>query len=193
MVFVAGGVAGQPAVRLCWVITGAGHFLARTVDFLSRLDGVSVDVYLTRAAAEVIARYRQTERLKSLEFEVFRENDFSSAGSIYFSGGRYGALVIAPATANTVAKCALGIADSLASNFFAQAGKSAVPIFVLPTDGDESIVSVTPSGRNIDVRPRPVDLARLGELSRFPGVTILRSADELGEISARLLQDREEK
>ena len=173
-------------MKLCWVITGAGHFLAGTVDFLSRLDAASADVFLTRAAAEVSARYHQTERLKSLGFKLSRENDFSAAGSIYFSSGRYDALVMAPATANTVAKCALGIADSMASNFFAQAGKSSTPIFILPTDCEEDMVSVTPSGRNIEVRPRLVDLARLGELSRFPGVTILRSADELEKIPSLL-------
>jgi flavoprotein len=84
-----------------------------------------------------------------------------------------------------VAKCALGIADSLASNFFAQAGKSGVPIFVLPTDAEEEITSVTPSGKKISVRPRPIDLARTDELARFPGVTVVKSPGGLGEILGR--------
>ena len=169
-------------MKICWVITGAGHFLAETADFLSRRGPAGVDLFFTRAAVEVSARYRATEKLESCGFGICRENDFSSGGVIYFSGGRYGALVIAPATANTVAKCALGIADSLASNFFAQAEKSGVPVFVLPTDCEENITSVTPSGRKIEVRPRPVDLARAEELSRFPGVTVLRSPDELERV-----------
>ena len=175
-------------MRICWVITGAGHFLAETADFLSTLRNTrnsgdfTVDLFLTRAAVEVSARYGKTSIFEALGFTVCRENDFSSGDAIYFAGGRYDALVVAPATANTVAKCALGIADSMASNFFAQAGKSGVSIFVLPTDGEENIVSVTPSGRRIDVRPRPVDLKRLAELSRFPGVTILRSPDEYEKI-----------
>jgi flavoprotein len=169
-------------MKVCWVITGAGYFLAETADFLARTPDVSVDLYLTRAGAEVSERYRVTKLLASCGFNIYRENDFSSGDSIYFSGGRYNALVIAPATANTVAKCALGIADSLASNFFAQAGKSLVPIFVLPTDGEAQVVSATPSGRKIEVRPRPVDIAKIEELSRFPRVTVLRSPSEFGRI-----------
>jgi flavoprotein len=169
-------------VKICWVITGAGHFLSETVDFLAEARGVPIDLYFTRAGVEVSARYGLSERLGALGFCVFRENDFSSRNSIYFSSGRYGALVIAPATANTVAKCALGIADSLASNFFAQAGKSRTPIFILPTDGGEEIISVTPSGSEIDVRPRPVDFARIRELSGFPCVTVLSSPGELENI-----------
>ena len=171
-------------MKICWVITGAGHFLTETADFLygirnTRSFGeVAIDLFFTRAAVEVSARYGKLPIFEACGFPICRENDYSSSGVIYFAGGRYDALVIAPATANTVAKCALGIADSLASNFFAQGGKIGVPIFVLPTDGEENIVSVTPSGRKIEIRPRPVDLARLGELSRYPGVTILRSPNE---------------
>jgi flavoprotein len=168
--------------RVCWVITGAGHFLAETADFLAGANDISGDLYYTRAGREVAAMYRVTERIRESGFEIFYEDDFSSRGAIYFYGGRYGALVIAPATANTVAKCALGVADSLASNFFAQAGKGSVPIFVLPTDSERETASVTPSGRRIEVRPRQIDLARAEELSRFPGVTVLRSPDEFYKI-----------
>ena len=182
-------------MRICWVITGAGHFLAETADFLfslrnSRsLKDVAIDLFFTRAASEVIARYGKQSIFEACDFVIYRENDYSSSGVVYFSGARYDALVLAPATANTVAKCALGIADSLASNFFAQGGKSGVPIFVLPTDGEENIVSVTPSGREIEVRPRPVDLMRLTELSRFPGVIILRSPNEYEKIVERIYKN----
>jgi flavoprotein len=169
--------------RICWVITGAGHFLAETADFLAGAESISGDLYYTRAGREVAAMYRVGERIRTSGFNIFYEDDFSSRGAIYFSGGRYCALVIAPATANTVAKCVLGIGDSLAANFFAQAGKSSVPIFVLPTDLEGEMTSVTPSGKTIKVRPRHVDLARVEELSRFQGVTVMRSPGEFWEIS----------
>lgn len=51
-----------------------------------------------------------------------------------FSEGAYDDLVIAPVTANSVAKFASGIADSLISNLLAQADKFHVPFIVLPTD-----------------------------------------------------------
>jgi flavoprotein len=172
--------------RVCWVITGAGHFLTETARFLAGAKNISGDLYYTRAGREVAAMYRVVECIAESGFKIFYEDDFSSRGAIYFSGGGYVALVIAPATANTVAKCALGIGDSLASNFFAQAGKSSVPIFILPTDLEREITSVTPSGGRIEVRPRPVDLAHTEELRRFPGVVVLRSPEEFYKISPPL-------
>jgi flavoprotein len=140
---------------------------------------VDLDLYFTRAGREVAERYGQMERLRRAARGVFFEDDSSSSRLIFFSSGRYDALVIAPATSNTVAKCALGIADSLASNFFAQAGKSGVPIYVLPTDVEPEMISITPSGRAVEVRPRALDLMRSDELGRFPGVTLTRSPEDL--------------
>ena len=162
--------------RICWVVTGAGHFLREVAEVLEGVSGsLPVDLFFTRAAREVAARYALRERLESSADRFFYENDYSAGQSIYFSSGRYRVLAIAPATSNTVAKCAMGIADSLASNFFAQAGKSCVPIVVLPTDGGRGIVSVTPSGKEIEITPRPVDLHWIEELKdceKFPGVSV---------------------
>lgn len=163
---------------ICWVVTGAGHFLAESAEIIASI-GCPVDLYFTRAGREVAARYAEMERLRSGARDVFFECDASSSGLIFFSSGRYGALVIAPATSNTAAKCVLGIADSLASNFFAQAGKSGTPIYILPTDVAPEMTSITPSGRSIKVRPRAIDLKYAEELERFPGVTSARSPEEL--------------
>ncbi|MDR1915550.1 MAG: flavoprotein [Synergistaceae bacterium] len=166
---------------ICWVITGAGHLLAETVEYLLSIDFCTVDLHLTRAGREVALRYGQMDRLKSSGREIFFETDASSSRLIFFSSGRYDALVIAPATSNTVAKCALGIADSMASNFFAQAGKSGIPIYILPTDTASEMTSVTPSGKKISVRPREIDLKYTDELSRFPGVTLVRTPEEVAD------------
>jgi flavoprotein len=179
--------ADSCAGAICWVVTGAGHFLRESVKLMSHFD--SVDVFMTRAAAEVAVRYRVTAAIESAARLVSMEKDYSSAPLIRFSGGKYSVLVIAPATANTVAKCSLGIADSLASNFFAQAGKSGTPIVVLPTDVAAEASSVTPSGKIIKIRPRPVDLRHTDALSEFPGVTLARSEDDLEAAIRRFLRD----
>jgi flavoprotein len=168
--------------KICWVVTGAGHFLREVADMLPPPE--IADVYLTRAAAEVVSRYRVLGAIERGGRKVVREADHSSSAIILFSMGRYDALVVAPATSNTVAKCALGIADSLASTFFAQAGKSRVPVIVLPTDAEGEVVSVTPSGKSIRVAPRPVDILHAEELARFPGVSVARSPDELARLLA---------
>ena len=177
----------KPAKAVCWVVTGAGHFLRESVKIMSRFD--NVDVFMTRAAAEVAARYGVTAAVRNSARLVASENDYSAAPLIRFSGGKYSVLVIAPATANTVAKCSLGIADSLASNFFAQAGKSGVPIVVLPTDVAAETSSVTPSGKIIKIRPRPIDLRHTDALSEFPGVDIVRFADDLEAAVLKFLSD----
>ncbi|MDR3355030.1 MAG: flavoprotein [Synergistaceae bacterium] len=177
----------KPSKAVCWVVTGAGHFLRESVELMSRFD--NVDVFMTRAAAEVAARYGVTAAIRSAARIAAEENDYSAAPLIRFSMGKYSVLVIAPATANTVAKCSLGIADSLASNFFAQAGKSGVPIAVLPTDAAEVASSLTPSGKIIKIRPRPVDLRHTDALSKFPGVALARSVDDLNAAILDFLRD----
>ena len=161
----------HPKPKFCWVITGAGHFLRESVALLPK----EADVYLTRAAVEVCARYGVSEQIAGEGRRVLREVDYSSAPIIYFSMGKYSRLVIAPATANTVTKCALGIADSLASNFFAQAAKSGVECAILPTDVAPEMTSVTPSGKSIVVKPRALDLENTEKLARLENVVLLRS------------------
>lgn len=177
--------------RVCWVVTGAGHFLRESAEILEEISGsVPVDLFFTRAAREVVARYGLRERMERAAEKTLTEGDYSAYQSVYFSSGRYRVLVIAPATANTAAKCALGIADSLASTFFAQAGKSSVQTILLPTDTDKEILSVTPSGKNVKVLPRPVDFQRIAELAdedNFPGVSVAHSADHLRQIISALL------
>lgn len=174
-------------MNICWVITGAGHFLRETAAYLEGARGV--DIYLTRAACEVCARYGVADMLASRPAEagvLSRESDHSAGALIKFSMGRYDLLVIAPATSNTVAKCALGIADSLASTFFAQAGKSGVRTVVLPTDTEASLETVTPSGKTISITPRPIDLAHARALRSFPGVDVVSTVGELLGLIASL-------
>ena len=48
--------------------------------------------------------------------------------------GKYDLLIVSPATANTVSKIVYGIADTLVTNAVAQAGKGAVPVYMVPVD-----------------------------------------------------------
>lgn len=171
--------------KICWVVTGAGHFLREAAGIIPG----SADVYLTRAAREVAARYGVADKIASAAAGFFCEADYSSAPIIYFSMGVYSRLVIAPATANTVAKCVLGIADSLASNFFAQASKSGVECAVLPTDVSPEMVSATPSGKNITIRPRAIDLENTEKLALFHNVVLLRSASDLASYVERAVRN----
>lgn len=168
--------------RIAWAITGAGHFLA---DCASRvLSFGAVDAYLSRAADEVVRMYGLQACLSGEGLRVRRESLASSPAVVGFSRGLYRVLVVAPATSNSVAKFVCGISDSLVTNLFAQAGKSQVPIVVLPTDLAPEMVSTGPHGDLIKVHPRPVDLENTARLRLFPGVTVVESVDELASCLA---------
>ncbi len=163
--------------RIAWAITGAGHFLA---DCAARLLSYSnVDAYLSRAAEEVIRMYHLQGCLQGPGLRVRRETLASSPAVAGFARGAYRVLVVAPATSNSVAKFVCGISDSLVSNLFAQAGKSRVPIVVLPTDLAREMVSVGPHGDPIKVYPRPIDLENTARLRTFPGVTVVDDVEQM--------------
>ncbi len=168
--------------RVAWAICGAGHFLAKCAERM--LSCREVDIYLSRAAEEVIRMYHVEACLQREGARVRRETLASSPAVAGFARGVYSVLIVAPATSNSVAKFVCGISDSLVTNLFAQAGKSRVPIIVLPTDLAPEMDSAGPHGDLIKVYPRPVDLENTARLRTFPGVTVVDSVDEM---AARLV------
>jgi len=171
--------------RLAWAITGAGHLLAECAERLLRYE--RVDVFLSRAAQEVTRMYRLEDRLQGPRVHVHRETLASSPAVVGFARGVYRVLVVAPATSNSVAKFVCGISDSLVSNLFAQAGKSRVPIIVLPTDLAPEVDSIGPRGDLVKVYPRPIDLENTARLRSFPGVTVVADLEEMSQCLATYL------
>jgi flavoprotein len=166
--------------EIAWALTGAGHFLRESVGMMGLLRGSAVvNAFLSRAAVEVVGMYGLKSALDGAAVSVTAEAGYSFPATSKFSAGRYEALVIAPATGNTVAKCVSGIADSLVSCMFAQAGKSRVPILILPTDVSGEIVSTAPNGNAVMVYPRQIDLDLTLKLRGMSGVRVLSSPDEL--------------
>ncbi len=163
--------------KIAWGITGAGHFMVECADLLSSLG--TVDVFLSKAAEEVLKMYRLESKISQVGKGVIRDNMASAPIVARFARGVYRVLIIAPATSNSVAKFAYGISDSLITNIFAQTGKSRVPIIVLPTDVSPEMDSQGPSGKLVKVYPRPIDLENVDRLRQFPGVTVVRDMEEL--------------
>ncbi len=168
--------------RIAWAITGAGHLLAECADRLLCYE--RVDIFLSRAAEEVTRMYHLQDRLHRPGARIRRETLASSPAVAGFANGLYLVLVVAPATSNSVAKFVYGISDSLVSNLFAQAGKSHVPIIVLPTDFLPEVDSPGPHGDLIKVYPRPIDLENTDKLRHFSGVTVATSIEEMARCLA---------
>jgi dihydromethanopterin reductase (acceptor) len=171
--------------RIAWAITGAGHWLAECAERLLRYE--RLDVYLSRAAEEVVRMYHLEQRIRAPGVRVRRETMASSPAVVGFARGTYRVLVVAPATSNSVAKFVHGISDSLVTNLFAQAGKSRVPIIVLPTDLAPEMDSLGPRGDLVKVYPRPIDLENTATLKRFAGVTVATSVEEMARCLATYL------
>jgi len=125
-------------MRILWCITGAGHLLQECVEVMEKSRD-EITVALSSAGEEVARTYGLLDRINkvSLETVLEREQGASFPASGRMAKKEYDMLVVAPCTANTIAKIANGIADSLASNLVAQAQKNEIPIAILPTDTEK--------------------------------------------------------
>lgn len=168
--------------RIAWAITGAGHNLEACADLL--LQHNNVDIFLSRAAEEVVRIYALEERLVSSKVRIYRERLFSAPLVVRLFRGDYKILVVAPATSNSVAKFVYGISDSLVTNMFAQAGKARVDIIVMPTDIAPEMDSIGPHHEPVKVYPRPIDLENTARLRRLAGVCVVDTMEDMRQCLA---------
>jgi dihydromethanopterin reductase (acceptor) len=162
--------------RLAWALTGSGHYLRECLELVqSRPD---VDLFMSRAGAEVLAQYGYD--LKALRERVtcYRDTAASSPPVALFYQGRYGRLVVAPATSNTVAKMVWGIADTLVTNLYAQAGKCRVPSVVFACDTAPAMATQAPGGM-VMVYPRRIDLENVERLRAMEYTTVVERIEDL--------------
>ncbi|WP_341325267.1 flavoprotein [Methylotuvimicrobium sp. KM2] len=172
--------------RLAWAVTGSGHYIEECLEFLMTLD--DVDLYLSQAGEEVLKMYGIKLEEVRARMPVFRDKAASSPPVGRFYTGYYHSFVMAPTTSNTVAKCILGIADSLVTNLYSQAGKCGVPSIVYPCDIAPEMETTAPGGKKVMVYPRPVDLDATDKLRDFPYTQVVESVDELIEAVNRRLK-----
>jgi dihydromethanopterin reductase (acceptor) len=176
--------AGPASARFAWAFTGSGHFLPETLAVARRLP--RVDLFLSGAAEEVLPMYGM--RLESLResFRIFRDKSKSAVpvGTLYQE--HYHTLVIAPATSNTVAKCALGVSDTLPTNMFAQAGKLGIASLVLACDTEPVVLTRAPHDW-VTLRPRRIEFDNVERLRGFEHCTVVCSVLQLeAALDARL-------
>ncbi|MDP2844952.1 MAG: dihydromethanopterin reductase (acceptor) [Candidatus Methanoperedens sp.] len=142
-------------MNLAWGITGAGHFLHESFNVFKKLKQkkpeLKVTTFLSRAGEEVIRMYGLANELTNISTGNYLEECFCEReqGASFPKTGRcllqrYDALIISPATSNTTAKLACGIADTLVTNAVSQAVKGGVPVFIVPVDIAGEIESKMP-------------------------------------------------
>jgi flavoprotein len=162
--------------RLAWALTGSGHDFVECLDLMRAIG--DMDVFLSKAAAEVIFMYTRDRQPFPPEIRLIRDTSASAAPVGRFYHGWYHTLVVAPATSNTVAKCVAGISDTLVANVFAQAGKCRVPIILYACDTRPVHDTMAPD-RMVRLWPRRIDLENTDRLRGFEGITVVEDMAQL--------------
>lgn len=175
--------------RVAWGITGSGDRLIETVEVMRDVmakcgDKINIKVYLSKAGEQVIRYYKLVDVLNETfgKFSIEKNpNTPFLAGQLQV--GRFEFLLIAPATSNTVAKIAMGIADSLLSNSAIMALKAFVPVYIMPSDYEEGVVvTKLPDGKDLKLRIRREDVEHVRKLAKMDDVYILEKPEDIYKV-----------
>ncbi|MFW9910396.1 MAG: archaeoflavoprotein AfpA [Candidatus Thorarchaeota archaeon] len=178
--------------RILWGITGSGdrinEVLQIMMSFQERQDS-KVYVIVSKAAEQMLRRYNLWDELnakfKKVEKEINSNVPFV-AGALQI--GHYDAFVVAPLTANSTAKIAHGIADTLVTNAVAQTLKGSTPVIVFPVDQNPGEVeTLAPDGVKYRIRTRKVDLNNAQILREMEGLHVVSSPEDIPRVISDLL------
>jgi flavoprotein len=173
-----------PRSRFAWCVTGSGHFLDESMVLLARLP--NADLFLSAAAEEVLSIYKMPLDELKQRYRIFRDKTASAVPVGMLYDDVYHTVVVAPATSNTVAKCAFGFSDTLATNMFAQAGKLGIPGIVFACDTEPVVVTKSPHDW-VTLRPRRIELDNVQRLRDIDFCQVVSSPAELeAALDARL-------
>jgi dihydromethanopterin reductase (acceptor) len=132
-------------MNIAWGITGAGHLLKDTFSVMEELSKEHrITAFLSGSGEEVLKAYGLWDRLNEIcpgeyleEVITSKAEGRSSPTTGRFFLKKYDALVVSPATTNTVAKIVCGISDTLVTNAVSHAMKSMTPVYIVPVDTKE--------------------------------------------------------
>jgi archaeoflavoprotein AfpA len=175
-------------LKVAWGITGAGDKIAEIIETMKDLkkqsDGiVEIDVYLSKAADTMLKFYRLDEELTKNFTKVTVE---SNSNSPFLAGmmqsHKYEFLLIFPASSNTVAKLVNGIGDTLITNSAIMSLKAFVPVWVMPVDYKESVISTKlPNGKDMKIRVRKEEAEQVRKLEATEDVHVFENPAKVRE------------
>lgn len=178
--------------RVAWGITGSGDRLTEVFEIMKQIkkqyqDEVRITVYLSKSGDQVIKLYHLFIDLKN-NFEKNRVERDANVPSlaIQLQTGKIEFLLIAPATSNTVAKLANGIADTLLTNSAIMALKAFVPVYVMPCDYKEGMTETQlPDGNKMKIRVRKEDAEYAKKIATMDGICVIEKPEEIYQIFQR--------
>lgn len=179
----------KKAKRVAWGITGSGDRLVEVIEAMKQInkqyqDDVRITVYLSKAGNQVLNFYSLGKDLKE-NFDKVRVEVNSNVPTlaVQLQSGKIEFLLIAPTTANTVAKIATGIADTLLCNATIMALKSFVPVYILPCDYKEGVtVTQLPDGTEMRIQVRKEDVENTKKLAAMDGIVILEKTEGIHNV-----------
>ena len=181
------GQLGKKVERIAWGITGSADQMLETYSVMVNIKertGIEPMVFVSKEGETVMKWYRLWDKIQK-DFPDFKVE--TGPNSPFVAGplqmGHYDLLLIAPATANTVAKIVCGIADTLVTNAVSQTAKGETPIFILPADRRRGTVkALAPSGKTFSLNMRKVDVENSEKLATMENITVLESAYDIYDI-----------
>ncbi len=171
-------------LKVVWGITGSGDKMPETVAAMAalpeRLD-LEITAAVSIAGERVLRWYKLRETVDEIAKSVKIEKD---ANSPFITGplqiGQYDCLLVAPATANSVAKIVHGIEDSMLTNAVGQTAKSTTPIYIMPVDlHPGTTVTRRPGGERLELKIRAIDLENSNKLRTMEGISVFESPSEI--------------
>ncbi len=186
--------------RVAWGITGSGDRLQEVVETMKQIskqyqNDARITVYLSKGGNQIVNFYRLFKDLKE-NFDKIRVEINSNVPTlaVQLQSGKIEFLLIAPATGNTVAKIATGIADTLLCNAAIMALKAFIPVYILPCDYKEGVTTTQlPDGGKMKIRVRKEDVKNVKKLAAMDGVFILEKTEEIHHVFQKHFKPEESK
>lgn len=172
--------------KVAWGITGGGEGMAKTLAVMEEMKkkyekNVDIRVFLSKAGEHVARIYGVLDGLK----HSFEKTSVELSSNVPFLAGqmqtgKFEFLLVAPATANTVAKVAGGIADTMVCNAVAMGLKCGVSVYLMPTDFKVGeIVTLLPGGKKLKLKVRKEDVAHVEKLREMEGLSVIEQPEKI--------------
>ncbi|MCD5425143.1 MAG: archaeoflavoprotein AfpA [Methanosarcinaceae archaeon] len=174
-------------IKIAWGITGCGDLIEETFESMEHIKenhAVDITVYLSKNGEMVVKMYKLWNRLKAIDPKPKTE---VGPNAPFLTGklqtGQFDIFIVSPMSANTTAKIAHGIADSLLSNCVAQSVKAKVPTICYPADQHKgSIETILPNGKKLILYMRDIDVENSNKLKKMEGLTVLENVKDIRDV-----------
>jgi archaeoflavoprotein AfpA len=182
-------------VRIAWGITGCGdkiEAICALMVELKRKYNLKVDVYASKSAKLVLKWYKMWGMLEDEFYDLRAEVDANSPFLVgKLQTGHYDMLLVAPATANTTAKIAYGIADTLLTSSVAMAAKARVPVYIFPPDNKPGeLVTILPGGKRLTLYIREVDVENVNKIRKMEYITVLDTVEDIRRVIEDVVKEK---